>query len=238
MVAGSITREPPLHLLRKKRRSWGARAGSKKKEEEQELGAGFPEDTVRPGVIFQTYMVTRCFSGGGGDVDKAMGGGKTMTIKYAHGIVMKSVSVSEDSTFAELKEAIARDSDVPVRYQRLLYRGREREDHERLRLAGVRSNAKVILDDTAYRHARVRRTNEQEEAEAQRVQLETYRNEQRRRQEAGAAASVGGAALPETETAPVRLMHRKWKIYLTMSTARSIKITRILKRKRQIYIWK
>lgn len=137
-------------------------------------------------------MVTRCFSGGGGNVDKTME--KMINVKYAHGIVMKSVIVSEDSTFAELKEAIARDSDVPVRFQRLLYRGRERGDHERLRLAGVRSNAKVILDDTAYRHARVRRA-EAEQAEAQQTQVDSYRDHQRQRQQqAGAAASTGGGS--------------------------------------------
>lgn len=140
-------------------------------------------------------MVTRCFSGGGNNVDKTKMD-KLINVKYAHGIVMKSVTVNEDSTFAELKEAIARDSDVPVRFQRLLHRGRERGDHERLRVAGVRSNTKVILDDTAYRHARVRSSgssDEAKQAEAQQAQVDSYRDEQRQRQQAGAAAASGGS---------------------------------------------
>merc|ERR1711879_1074108 len=54
-------------------------------------------------------------------------------------------------TFGTLKQEICRMSEVPVQYQRILWRGREREDHEKLKNVGIRKNSKVILDDSAFR---------------------------------------------------------------------------------------
>ena len=58
---------------------------------------------------------------------------RNMEVKVAHGVVMKSVFVDEQrATFGTLKQEICRMSEVPVQYQRILWRGREREDHEKL----------------------------------------------------------------------------------------------------------
>merc|ERR1712054_44735 len=75
-----------------------------------------------------------------------------MEVKVAHGVVMISVFVDEQrATFGTLKQEICRMSEVPVQYQRILWRGREREDHEKLKNVGIRKNSKVILDDSAFR---------------------------------------------------------------------------------------
>lgn len=46
---------------------------------------------------------------------------------------------------AELKSVIAKETGLKPEEQKLLFRGKEMDDHEQLHMAGVKGNAKIIL---------------------------------------------------------------------------------------------
>ncbi|PWA59806.1 molecular chaperone regulator BAG-1, Ubiquitin-related domain protein [Artemisia annua] len=53
--------------------------------------------------------------------------------------------INPNSTFAELKSVIAKETGLKPEEQKLLFRGKEMDDHEQLHMAGVKGNAKIIL---------------------------------------------------------------------------------------------
>ncbi|PWA91501.1 molecular chaperone regulator BAG-1, Ubiquitin-related domain protein [Artemisia annua] len=53
--------------------------------------------------------------------------------------------INPNSTFAELKSVIAKETGLKPEEQKLLFRGKEMDDHEHLHMAGVKGNAKIIL---------------------------------------------------------------------------------------------
>ncbi|XP_028067922.1 BAG family molecular chaperone regulator 4 isoform X2 [Camellia sinensis] len=72
-------------------------------------------------------------------------GGPTIKVKVVHGSNQLDLFVPSQSTFGDLKRCIAQQTSLEPNQQRLLFRGKEKEDREHLHMAGVKDNAKVLL---------------------------------------------------------------------------------------------
>lgn len=55
------------------------------------------------------------------------------------------ISIQSTSTFGELKMILSLVTDLKAKEQRILYKGKEREDEEYLHMVGVRDKDKVLL---------------------------------------------------------------------------------------------
>ncbi|KAI7996574.1 BAG family molecular chaperone regulator 4 [Camellia lanceoleosa] len=72
-------------------------------------------------------------------------GGPTIKVKVVHGSNQLDLFVPSQSTFGDLKRCIAQQTRLEPNQQRLLFRGKEKDDREHLHMAGVKDNAKVLL---------------------------------------------------------------------------------------------
>ncbi|XP_052177022.1 BAG family molecular chaperone regulator 4 [Diospyros lotus] len=95
---------------------------------------------VRPG-----GMLVQKRDAGDGDHVHAGGGGPAIKINVVHGLNRLDLVVPSQSTFGDLKRYIAKENGLEPDQQRLLFRGKEKEDQEYLHLVGVKDNAKVLL---------------------------------------------------------------------------------------------
>ncbi|XP_059668034.1 BAG family molecular chaperone regulator 4 [Cornus florida] len=97
---------------------------------------------VRPG-----GMLVQKREDGNDDVDHHDDGvgGSTIKIKVSHGSNHYDLTVPSQSTFGDLKKLIAQETSLEPKEQRLLFRGKEKEDHDYLHMAGVKDNAKLLL---------------------------------------------------------------------------------------------
>ena len=87
------------------------------------------------------YVMVRVSTGGGG-------GG------WQH-----DVSIDATATFGDLKVMLSLATGLWPREQRLLYRGRERDDGDHLHMAGVQDGDKVLLlEDPAFTERKLRST--------------------------------------------------------------------------------
>ncbi|XP_061347222.1 BAG family molecular chaperone regulator 4-like [Gastrolobium bilobum] len=66
-------------------------------------------------------------------------------IKVSHGSNHHEVTVPAQSTFGHLKGVLASETGLEPKEQRLLFRGKEKEDEECLHMVGVKDMSKVIL---------------------------------------------------------------------------------------------
>ncbi|KAL8262317.1 hypothetical protein R6Q59_026391 [Mikania micrantha] len=66
-------------------------------------------------------------------------------IKVSSGSNNFDVFTTPQSTFGDLKLVIAKATGLDPKVQSVLFRGKEKDDHESLEIAGVKDNAKVIL---------------------------------------------------------------------------------------------
>ncbi|KAM0033757.1 putative Ubiquitin-like domain-containing protein [Helianthus debilis subsp. tardiflorus] len=67
------------------------------------------------------------------------------------------ISIRATSTFGELKMILSTITSLEAKEQRLLFRGKEREDGEHLHMVGVRDNDKVLLlQDPAIKEMKLR----------------------------------------------------------------------------------
>ncbi|KAJ0711389.1 putative Ubiquitin-like domain-containing protein [Helianthus annuus] len=67
------------------------------------------------------------------------------------------ISIRATSTFGELKMILSTITSLETREQRLLFKGKEREDGEHLHMVGVRDNDKVLLlQDPAIKEMKLR----------------------------------------------------------------------------------
>ncbi|KAI3725970.1 hypothetical protein L1987_65767 [Smallanthus sonchifolius] len=67
------------------------------------------------------------------------------------------VSIRATSTFGELKMILSIITSLEAKEQRLLFKGKEREDTEHLHMVGVRDNDKVLLlQDPAIKEKKLR----------------------------------------------------------------------------------
>ncbi|PSS17651.1 BAG family molecular chaperone regulator like [Actinidia chinensis var. chinensis] len=72
-------------------------------------------------------------------------GGPTINIRVVHGSNQMDLVVPSQSTFGDLKRRIAQETSLEPNQQRLLFRGKEKDDQEYLHMVGVKDNAKVLL---------------------------------------------------------------------------------------------
>ncbi|KAI7756599.1 hypothetical protein M8C21_032370 [Ambrosia artemisiifolia] len=67
------------------------------------------------------------------------------------------ISIRATSTFGELKKILSTITSLEAKEQRLLFKGKEREDGEHLHMVGVRDNDKVLLlQDPAIKEMKLR----------------------------------------------------------------------------------
>ncbi|KAL4299819.1 hypothetical protein HN51_050480 [Arachis hypogaea] len=66
-------------------------------------------------------------------------------VKVSHGCNHHEVNVPSQSTFGHLKGVLASETGLEPKEQRLIFRGKEKEDEECLHMEGVKDMSKVIL---------------------------------------------------------------------------------------------
>ncbi|WVZ74746.1 hypothetical protein U9M48_022892 [Paspalum notatum var. saurae] len=108
-------------------------------------GAGEIEWEVRPG-----GMLVQKRDGRGGE--------EAITVRVSTGFsCWHDVSIGATSTFGELKVVLSMVTGLEPREQRLLFRGKEREDTDHLHMVGVRDKDKVLLlEDPALKDMKLR----------------------------------------------------------------------------------
>nr|CAB3484903.1 unnamed protein product [Digitaria exilis] len=107
-------------------------------------GRGEIEWEVRPGGMLVQKRDGR------GDVG-------VITIRVATGVSWHDVSIGATCTFGELKAVLSMVTGLEPREQRLLFRGKEREDSDHLHMIGVRDRDKVLLlEDPALKDMKLR----------------------------------------------------------------------------------
>ncbi|KAI3970356.1 hypothetical protein MKX01_024003 [Papaver californicum] len=131
----------------------GARGNAKSKVENNGTdnvnGGGEVEWELRPGGMLVQKRVANGSS--------SSNGGELITIRVVSSTFSRwrDISVESTSTFGELKMVLSMVTNLEAREQRLLYRGKEREDTEYLHMVGVKDNDKVLmLEDPAIKHTK------------------------------------------------------------------------------------
>ncbi|KAG6466613.1 BAG family molecular chaperone regulator 4-like [Zingiber officinale] len=109
--------------------------------------------------------------GGGGDIQWEVrpggmlvqkreceeGGDEVITVRISTGFNSHYISLGATATFWEMKMAASMVTGLEPREQRLLFRGKEREDDEHLHMVGVRDKDKVLLlEDPAIKERKLR----------------------------------------------------------------------------------
>lgn len=96
--------------------------------------------------------------------DGSGGNGPMIKIKVSYGSSQHEIFVRSNSTFGEMKQIVAKRIGLDPVAQRLLFRGKEQEDKERLHLAGIKDNSKVVvLEDLASKEKNLEQSQEIEE---------------------------------------------------------------------------
>ncbi|XP_010250913.1 PREDICTED: BAG family molecular chaperone regulator 1-like [Nelumbo nucifera] len=79
-----------------------------------------------------------------------------ITVRVSTGSEWHGISIEATSTFGELKMILSLVTNLEPREQRLLFRGKEREDNDFLHMVGVRDMDKVLLlEDPANRERKL-----------------------------------------------------------------------------------
>lgn len=77
--------------------------------------------------------------------DGAAAAGPMIKVKVSHGSYQHEVSIPAQATFGDLKKLLAQETGLEPQEQRILFRGKEKENDECLHIVGVKDMAKVIL---------------------------------------------------------------------------------------------
>ncbi|XP_072997642.1 BAG family molecular chaperone regulator 4-like [Typha latifolia] len=89
-----------------------------------------------------------------GNSEESMG--TMIRIKVYHATNQYEVAVPAQSTFGELKGVLAQEIGLEPHKQRMLFRGKEKDNDECLHIAGVKDMAKVVvLEDPASRDQKI-----------------------------------------------------------------------------------
>ncbi|KAF8006077.1 hypothetical protein BT93_K0392 [Corymbia citriodora subsp. variegata] len=92
----------------------------------------------------------------GAACDGAGGNGPVVKINVSYGSSQHEIFAPSRSTFGEMKQIVAKRIGLDPVEQRLLFRGKEQEDEERLHLAGIKDNSKVVvLEDPASKEKKL-----------------------------------------------------------------------------------
>ncbi|ESW14175.1 hypothetical protein PHAVU_008G259000 [Phaseolus vulgaris] len=85
-------------------------------------------------------------------------------IKVSHGSYHHHFTVPAQSTFGHLKGVLTRETGLEAKEQRLLFRGKEKEDEEWLHMVGVKDMSKVILlEDPASKERKLEEMQKRED---------------------------------------------------------------------------
>lgn len=107
-------------------------------------GAGEIEWELRPGGMLVQKREGRA-------------GEEVIAVRVSTGFSWHDVSIGATSTFGELKAVLSMVTGLEPREQRLLFRGKEREDTDHLHMVGVRDKDKVLLlEDPALKDMKLR----------------------------------------------------------------------------------
>lgn len=88
--------------------------------------------------------------------DPGCGIAQIINIKVSHDSYHHLISLPSLSTFGDLKKILARETNLEAKDQRLLFRGKEKGDDERLDMAGVKDMSKVmLLEDPASKERKL-----------------------------------------------------------------------------------
>ncbi|KAL6133030.1 hypothetical protein ACLB2K_065267 [Fragaria x ananassa] len=108
----------------------------------------------------------------------AAASGPVITIHVTHGPVHHVINLPAHSTFGELKGLVSQKTGLEPEEQKLLFRGKEKEDEEHLDAAGVKDNSRVMLLQEPKRKERsVGEVNENNEMEVDAVEVGVGSNE-------------------------------------------------------------
>ncbi|KAJ0977328.1 hypothetical protein J5N97_012802 [Dioscorea zingiberensis] len=115
--------------------------------------------------------IRACNGEGGGDIqwevrpggmlvqkrEGGKGGGELIRLRVSMGSHSHDISIGATSTFGELKVVMALVTGLEPRAQRIVYRGKEREDEDHLHMVGVKDADKVLLlEDPAIKEKKMR----------------------------------------------------------------------------------
>ncbi|RWW87573.1 hypothetical protein BHE74_00003591, partial [Ensete ventricosum] len=82
---------------------------------------------------------------------------EVVTVRISTGWNWHDISIGATASFGELKTVVAMVTGMEPREQRLLFRGKEREDGDHLHMVGVRDKDKVLLlEDPAIKERKLR----------------------------------------------------------------------------------
>ncbi|KAJ8762660.1 hypothetical protein K2173_010681 [Erythroxylum novogranatense] len=70
---------------------------------------------------------------------------RNLRLRIAYGAFRYEISVNSQATFGELKKVLTAETGLHVGDQRLIYRGKERENREYLDTCGVKDRSKLVL---------------------------------------------------------------------------------------------
>lgn len=68
-----------------------------------------------------------------------------LRLRIAYGALRHDIYVSSTATFGEVKKVMSEETGLKVEEQRLIYRGKERENGEYLDVCGVKDKSKLVL---------------------------------------------------------------------------------------------
>ncbi|KAH7681520.1 Ubiquitin-like protein [Dioscorea alata] len=89
--------------------------------------------------------------------ESCKGGGELIRVRVSMGSHCHDISIGATSTFGELKVVLSLVTGLEPRAQRILYRGKEREDVDHLHMVGVKDSDKVLLlEDPAIKDKKLR----------------------------------------------------------------------------------
>ncbi|WOL12792.1 hypothetical protein Cni_G21560 [Canna indica] len=84
-------------------------------------------------------------------------GDEVITVRISTGLNWHDISIGATATFGELKMAVEMVTGLETREQRLLFKGKEREDGDHLHMVGVRDKDKVLLlEDPAIKERKLK----------------------------------------------------------------------------------
>ncbi|KAL2621934.1 hypothetical protein R1flu_002139 [Riccia fluitans] len=90
--------------------------------------------------------------------------GPMIKVKVSHEHFSHDISIPAQATFGDLKKQLVQDTGLQPNEQRLLFRGKQKEDSELLHVSGVKDKAKIILvEDPASRERRMDEMRKQEQ---------------------------------------------------------------------------
>ncbi|KAF5175815.1 Bag family molecular chaperone regulator [Thalictrum thalictroides] len=90
-------------------------------------------------------------------IDGVGASGPIIKIKVSHGSYQHEINVPAQSTFGDLKKLLVSETGLEPKEQRLLFRGKEKEDEDCLHMVGVMDMSKVVLlEDPASRERKLR----------------------------------------------------------------------------------